>query len=127
MLNDNSLYDVEFSYETVENVTSSLKKITEIMSGYPPETRLENMSENDRDEVIYRSEKIDLSCRKSAAYRDGNSSNFEQENHETASDFFPETSQVFVSFADEILTVKTPLTLKRFGKESNEKYNSALT
>ena len=113
---------IPFSFQTTNDIRSAEKKIYDIVSDHDYFDKLENYSENELDNIIYRAEKIALSCRNAMEKKE--KQNYEK--HKTEEKADSKNAMTRVSFDGKILKIETPFTFKRFYRDSSSKENYIL-
>lgn len=110
-----------YSYNSCKEVEGSLNQMKRILSNYEEQSSLENLSKEDLNDLIYRSEKIGISCRKSWE----NQEFFEEiskENDINSLENLFKNYKISVDFSNKILKISCPLTFKK-EKPKNHKWN----
>ena len=117
-MTDKRYYQINYPFENVGELRNSAEKIVSFLRQFDDETALENIPESIANKIIFLSEKSDLSLRGALEKQ----VNTEEYFYKKPVDYQP----VSVNFDGNILTVKTPLTLKRSGVEANDRSNYIL-
>ncbi len=105
-------------YETVGELRDSLIKTIEMLGKINAEESLENLSEAIVNDVIFATEKADLSLRCASENRTKTQPEIITKDIDQ--------QPVAITFDGRMLIIKTPLTLKRSGIEANDKHNYML-
>lgn len=106
------------SYDNVGEINGAESKIDAILRHYSFNEPLDSMKKSELSEIIYRSERVALSCR--------NALENSKESEENEDDFdskviekYLENDSISVSFSDNTLRIKTPFTFKKFHEPAN--------
>ena len=118
----NRLYALSSGYETIREASGAVKKMQAHLAGHEVSESLEKLGEDKLDDVIYRAEKLALSCRyalentgKEYAFSSGNNSETDHDIH-----------GVSVVSDDGTLRIRTPFTFKRAYRDGSLKENYIL-
>ncbi|MBR0417877.1 MAG: hypothetical protein IJI66_01765 [Erysipelotrichaceae bacterium] len=115
-------FDMETAYGNVVEINNALKHIDESLKKYDRYDGPEKMTYDDLDNVIYRAEKIALTCRAALEYKEKTMGVFDKKEEKKYSENLP----VSVNFNDGILEIRTPFTFKRMYREGSAKENYIL-
>lgn len=120
-----------FAYEhwSIKELEKSAEKIADICKSYGAENEdksLGLMSENDLDEVIFRSEKAAVSCRKIKEIRAMNDEVLIESDEENKNAFHDTSAEIRVEFDGKILKIMTPYTFKNKYEKANHQANYLL-
>ncbi|MBR3251197.1 MAG: hypothetical protein IKF80_05775 [Erysipelotrichaceae bacterium] len=115
-------FDIDSAYNNIVEMDSALKHIDDALKNYNRYDGPENMSYDDLDNIIYRAEKIALTCRFAIENKEKTSEYFERKEEKNYMKNLP----VSVNFTDGILKIQTPFTFKRMYREGSAKENYVL-
>lgn len=120
----------------VKQVKDSLEHIEEILKNTDENQKLSDLSYDDLDNILYRSEKIGLSCRVTvnqkgvpeSLYSNGVKRKKDYKTYaEEVFNFEPNAyDDISTTFENDMLILKTPVTLKRFKRDDSVKENYIL-
>ena len=115
-------FDLTSKYDNPNGLLSAINIISESVNKYDRFDDLEEMSFDDLDNIIYRAEKIALSCRCSMEKKEKTSDKIE----EKYSDLFIKNNPISISFDGKTLRIFTPFTFKRMYRDDSLKENYLL-
>ena len=116
------LFDIISKYDTINSISSNYKNICDDLNDYNCFDKIADLNEELLDKIIYKSEKIALSCRYFLENKEDYISEKQQEIKEKNLSNLP----VEIDFKDKTLRIKTPLTFKRFYRDGSLKENYIL-
>ena len=117
-MNRNRCYDMSSKYTDVTSIRKSVETIVNTTNKYDKFDAIETMSIDDIDNIIYRSEKVALSCR--SALENINNPILELKNDS----FLCENNDyVTIKMEDDLLKISTPFTFKRSYRDNSLKEN----
>ena len=119
-------YKNPYNFLKVREMKSSADRIENLLENYENDAYVSQISLDNLDEILYKSEKISLTCREkiNEKIEDTESSVFEIGKKNAY--YFYKNYPVKVEFHDSELHVYTPLTFKRFYRNSSVKENYTL-
>lgn len=119
---NNKKYNVVGAYIDIDKIKKAISHIEKSITNYEDYDSIAEVSEDDLDNILYRSEKLALSCRKAMEYKE----NDDIENGNNIIRKSDEDMPVRVEFDDNILKIYTPFTLKRMYRDGSLKENYVL-
>lgn len=115
-------YDLSSYFNNVNGIASGISNINESLDGYDRFDTLDKLSSDDLDNIVYRSEKIALSCRYFLEKKEKEYEEFS----ENLDGLFNKNNPVSISYSNKTLRVFTPHTLKRMYRDDSLKENYTL-
>ena len=115
-------YDLSSYFNNVNGIASGISNINESLDSYDRFDTLDKLSANDLDNIVYRSEKIALSCRYFLEKKEKEYEEFS----EKLDGLFNKNNPVSISYSNKTLRVFTPHTLKRMYRDDSLKENYTL-
>ena len=115
-------FNLKSKYENIAGIKAANKHIYDCIKDVDNFDSLESLGEDKLDNIIYRSEKIALSCRNSLE-------KIVKEKPQNSSFYYEkplENNPVKVDFNDNYLSIFTPFTFKRFYRDDSMKENYLL-
>lgn len=106
------------SYDSVGEVNGAESAVGEILHHYSSETALKSVKKSDLSEIIYRSERVALSCRNALEMSDEAEDLEHDFDTKTVNESYQDGA-ISVSFSDNTLRIKTPFTFKKFHENAN--------
>jgi hypothetical protein len=119
-------FAVPYHYKTINEINRAVSSIYACIHHHEDSESVSNMTYDELDNIIYRSEKIALTCRKYLEEKEKSDPNFDVDSYKFGSLLYQKNIPVNIQFTDRTLRVNTPLTFKRFYRDGSLKENYLL-
>jgi len=117
------IFNIKNRIVDINGINRSINKTQRALLDIDGEVDLTTIPINELNEIVYNSEKIALSCRQAIEIKEYKEEGYFDETYEK---ICTKNNPVSINYADNILKIKTPITLKRMNRESTQKENYML-